>query len=407
MAEPVIAGGARKTNWSVLLGAAFIMATSAIGPGFLTQTATFTEKYLASFGFAILASIVIDIGAQMNVWRVIAVSKMRGQDVANAVFPGLGHLIAILIVIGGLAFNIGNVGGAGMGLNVLFDIDEKMGASISAAIAIIIFASRDAGRVMDRVAQVLGGLMILLTIYAMFASNPTVGEAVAKSFVPDDAGILMLPIITIVGGTVGGYITFAGGHRLLDAGIVGKENLPDVNRSAVTGIVVTGVMRIILFLAALGVVVSLGSKLDPKNPAATVFQAAVGNLGYKFFGVVLWCAALTSIIGCAYTSVSFLRSMSKTIDQNNSKVIMAFIIISTLIFVTNGRPAATILVIVGSLNGLILPLTLGAMLLGAKNKKIVGDYEHPTWMLVFGILAALVAAWAGWMSLQGMANLWK
>ncbi|MDR2614737.1 MAG: divalent metal cation transporter [Candidatus Accumulibacter sp.] len=406
MAGPVILSGAKKTNWSVLLGASFIMATSAIGPGFLTQTAFMTEKFLASFGFAVLASIIIDIGAQMNVWRVIAVSRMRGQDVANAVFPGLGHLIAILIVMGGLAFNIGNVGGAGLGLNVLFGISAEVGAIISAAIAIVIFASKDAGRVMDRVAQTLGGLMILLSIYAMFAANPPVEEAVVKSFVPDDVGMLMLPIITIVGGTVGGYITFAGGHRLLDAGIVGKENLPDVNRSAVTGVVVTGIMRVILFLAALGVVTTLGAKLDPSNPAATVFQAAAGELGYKFFGVVLWCAAITSIIGCAYTSVSFLRSMSKTIDRNNSYTIMVFIIVSTLVLVTVGRPA-TILIFVGSLNGLILPLTLGAMLLGAKNRKIVGDYEHPTWLLVFGILAVLAAAWAGWMSLQGMAALWK
>jgi Mn2+/Fe2+ NRAMP family transporter len=408
MAEPVVVGGgAKKTNWSVLLGAAFIMATSAIGPGFLTQTAFLTEKFLASFGFAVLASIIIDIGAQMNVWRVIAVSRKRGQDVANAVFPGLGHFIAILIVMGGLAFNIGNVGGAGLGLNVLFDISFEMGAIISAAIAIVIFASKDAGRVMDRVAQALGGLMILLTIYAMFASSPPVGEAVVKTFVPDNVGGLMFPMITIVGGTVGGYITFAGGHRLLDAGITGKENLPDVNRSAVTGVVITGIMRIILFLAALGVVTTLGAQLDPKNPAATVFQVAAGTLGYKFFGVVLWSAGITSIIGCAYTSVSFLRSISKWIDKNNSKVIMIFIIISTLVQVTVGNPAK-VLVFVGSLNGLILPLTLGAMLLGAKNKKIVGeDYEHPTWLLVFGILAVIIAALAGWWSLQNMANLWK
>ena len=60
MAEPVInkAETPGKTNWSVLFGAAFIMATSAVGPGFLTQTAVFTEKFAASFAFAILASIV-------------------------------------------------------------------------------------------------------------------------------------------------------------------------------------------------------------------------------------------------------------------------------------------------------------------------------------------------------------
>lgn len=93
----------------LLFGAVFLMATSAIGPAFLTQTAVFTEQYLASFAFAILASIVIDIGAQLNIWRVLSVSGKRGQDVANAVAPGLGHVVAFLIVLGGFAFNIGNV----------------------------------------------------------------------------------------------------------------------------------------------------------------------------------------------------------------------------------------------------------------------------------------------------------
>ncbi|MFZ7143643.1 hypothetical protein ACLSY0_11005 [Avibacterium avium] len=52
-------------NRSALLGAAFLMATSAIGPGFLTQTATFTQTLFASFGFVILLSILLDIGAQL------------------------------------------------------------------------------------------------------------------------------------------------------------------------------------------------------------------------------------------------------------------------------------------------------------------------------------------------------
>ena len=405
MAEAVMGKSSATSKWSVLLGAAFIMATSAIGPGFLTQTAVFIEKFAANFAFAILASIVIDIGAQMNVWRVITMSRMRGQDVANAVLPGLGHFIALLIVAGGLAFNIGNVAGCGLALNVLFGTSVEVGAVISCVIAIGIFASKEAGAAMDMVAKALGLLMIVLTTYVMFASNPPVGEALVKSVLPDDYGILMLPMITLVGGTVGGYITFAGGHRLLDAGIVGRENLREVNKSAVTGILVTGVMRVILFLAALGVV-SAGVKLAAGNPPASVFQHAAGNIGYKFFGIVLWAAAITSVVGAAYTSVSFLRSMSKVVDRNNSYVIMGFIAVSTLVFVLIGRPVA-ILVLVGALNGLILPVTLGAMLLAARNKKIVGDYEHPTWLMVFGILAAVVAAYAGVVSLQGMAALWK
>ena len=407
MAEPVIAKSktSNKSNWSVLLGAAFIMATSAIGPGFLTQTTVFTEKFQANFAFAILASIIIDIGAQLNVWRVITMSRMRGQDVANNVLPGLGHFVALLIVMGGLAFNIGNIGGCGMAFNVLFGMTEQTGAIISCLIALAIFASKEAGAAMDTVAKVLGALMILLTTYVMLISNPPVGEAAVKALFPADYSVLMLPMITLVGGTVGGYITFAGGHRLLDAGIVGYENLKEVNKSAITGIIVTGIMRTILFLAALGVVAG-GAILAKNNPPASVFQHAAGALGYKFFGIVLWAAAITSVVGCAYTSVSFLRSTFKAVDKYNSYFIMAFIIFSTLVFTILGRPV-TILVVAGSLNGLILPVTLGVMLIAAYNKKIVGEYQHPTWLLIFGILAVLVSAYAGATSLQGIATLWK
>ena len=81
-----------ESKRSVLLGAAFLMATSAIGPGFLTQTTVFTERLLASFGFVILLSILVDIGAQLNIWRIIAVSENRAQDILNKLIPGLEGL---------------------------------------------------------------------------------------------------------------------------------------------------------------------------------------------------------------------------------------------------------------------------------------------------------------------------
>ena len=122
----------KEKNVSILLGAAFLMATSAIGPGFMTQTAQFTQDLSASFAFVILISVLMSLVAQLNVWRILAVSKKRGQDVANEVLPGLGYVITFLVCLGGLAFNIGNVGGAALGLNVLLGLDIKLGALIRA-----------------------------------------------------------------------------------------------------------------------------------------------------------------------------------------------------------------------------------------------------------------------------------
>lgn len=378
-----------KSKWGVLLGAAFLMGSSAIGPGFLTQTAVFTEQLLASFGFVILMSIIFDIGVQVNVWRIIAVSRLRGQDIANMVLPGLGYFLAFAVALGGLAFNIGNIGGSGLGMNVLFGMDPAYGAVITGMIAVGIFLSKEAGAAMDQIARVLGLLMVLLTLYVAFQSNPPVGDAIIRTFVPEE--IDLFSIITLVGGTVGGYITFAGGHRLLDAGITGKENLQHVTKSAVSGIIIASIMRIFLFLAVLGVVTA-GYKLDPANPPASVFQHAAGGVGYKMFGLVLWAAGITSVVGAAYTSVSFLRTLSKDIDAHHTKVTVGFIVVSTIIYILIGKPIV-LLVLAGAFNGLVLPLALGAILIAASKKSIVGDYQHPLWLTIFGWLVFLGTAY--------------
>ncbi len=387
----------KNRNWSVLLGAAFLMATSAVGPGFLTQTTVFTQALAASFGFVILLSILLDIGVQLNVWRIIAVSEKRAQDIANIVVPGLGLFIAILIVIGGLAFNIGNVGGAGLGFNVLFGISPQVGAIITAVISIGVFLVKEAGKLMDRFAQLMGAVLILLMIYVAFSSSPPIGEAVVKTFVPDQIDVIA--IVTLVGGTVGGYITFSGGHRLLDAGIKGKEAIPEVTRGAVSGITIASLVRIFLFLATLGVL-SQGLTLNSDNPPASVFQLAAGDIGYKLFGVVMAAAAITSVIGSAYTSVSFIKSFNKNIEKHENWVIIGFIIISTLIFLTIGQPVK-LLILAGALNGLILPITLGTMLVAAYNKKVVGDYKHPMWLTASGAFVVII------MTIMGVYTLFK
>lgn len=389
----------------VLWGAIFLMATSSIGPAFLTQTTEFTSQFLASFAFAILASIIIDIGAQLNIWRVLVVSGKRGQDVANMVFPGLGYLVAALIVLGGIAFNIGNVAGAGLGINVLFGISPEVGAVITGVIAIIIFTVKSAEKVIDILIPILGIVMITMVGYVMITTNPPVGEAVVRSVFPEDYAALVLPVVTLVGGTVGGYITFAGAHRLIDRGFQGREALPLVTKAANFGILTTGIMRVLLFLAVLGVV-SAGYTLDEGNPAASVFQIALGNVGYKIFGVVLWSAAISSVIGSAYTSVSFIRSFHPQLEKYYKWLIIGFIAFSTIVFAIVGEPV-TLLIVAGALNGLILPLTLGSVLLASRKKSIVGDYRHPAWMLIFGIVAVLVTLVAGFLSLQGIADLWQ
>ena len=377
-------------NKTALIGAAFLMATSAIGPGFLTQTASFTSTLLASFGFVILISIILDIGAQLNIWRVIGVAKKRGQDIANMVFPGLGYLIAFLVALGGFIFNMGNIAGSALGLKLMFGLDLIHAAIISCIIAIGIFIFKRAGELMDKFIVFAGFVMILITAYVAFSSNPPYLLALKESFIPSKIDVVA--IVTLVGGTVGGYIVFSGAHRLIDANLVGVENLKHINKAAVSGILVTGIMRILLFLAVLGVL-SSGFTVDKENPAGSVFLEALGDVGLKFFGAVLFLAAISSVIGAAYTSVSFIRSFHNKLDKYNRFVVISFIIFSTLTFCFLGQSPTNLLILAGTINGWILPVTLLIMIVAAHKKSIVGDYKHPKIMSIFGIFIVILMSY--------------
>jgi Mn2+/Fe2+ NRAMP family transporter len=351
---PATADAARR----VVRGAAFLMATSAIGPGFLTQTAVFTAQYRASFAFAILASIVLDLGAQVVIWRTLVATGTRAAPLADATAPGAGTLLTALVALGGIVFNVGNIAGAGLGLAALAGTPVALGAMLSATLAVALSIAPDATRAMDRVAQSLGALMLALTAWIAISSRPPVGDALVRSVAPEV--FAPLAIVTLVGGTVGGYIPFAGAHRLLDAGLRGADDARRAARGALWGIGLASAMRILLFLAVLGVVAG-GGTLDAANPPASAFRLAAGEAGARAFGLVMWAAALTSVIGSAYTSISFVRSLVPAAEARPRTATVAFIALSTAIFLAVGRPV-TLLVLAGALNGLVLPLGLAVVL---------------------------------------------
>lgn len=391
------------TGRGTLLGAIFLMATSSIGPGFITQTTTFTVELGAAFAFAILISILVDIAIQTNVWRVIGVTGMRAQELGNASLPGLGYFMAGLLLIGGLVFNIGNVSGAGLGMNIMLDINPKIGAVILAALALGIFLSKKAGVAMDRVVVVLGAVMILLTLYVAITSGPPVGQALTNSVAPETFSALA--ITTLIGGTIGGYIIYAGAHRLLDAGVKGPERVRELTHSAILGILVTGVMRIILFLAILGVV-HAGATLEENNLAASAFQAAAGNVGYRLFGIIFAAAALTSVIGCSYTTITFLTSSKKTSPRLTGYLVAGFIALSLVLFLSIGAAPQALLVFAGAFNGILLPVGIGVIMWVAwRRRDLLHGYNYPKWLAAIGTAAWILTIYLAINSIQPAIDL--
>jgi len=276
---------------------------------------------------------------------------------------------------------------------------------ITAAIAIAIFLFKRLGAALDKFLVVLGVVMILLTVYVAFVSQPPVGSALKNAVLPDT--IDWLVITTLVGGTVGGYITYAGAHRMLDSGRTGPNNVKAVSNSSITGILITGLMRVVLFLAVLGVVAGGVTLSTTGNPAAEAFQHAAGDIGLRIFGAVLWAASISSVIGASYTSATFLVENKPEKKRLQNWVTIIFILISCSVFIVLGTAPAILLVFAGAFNGLVLPVGFTLMIYVAifRQKDLLKGYKYPVWLIVVGVIGLVIAWFLAYVSFGGVFDL--
>ena len=400
-------GSAGQTEKSALVGAAFLTGASSIGPGFLVQTSLFTAQFGASMGAVVLCTILLDIAVKSNVWRVIGAAGIRGQDIANRLLPGLGHAVAVLVALGGLLFSVGNVGGAALGLNALAGLPLWAGYLVSSLLAILIFLSKNARAGIDAASKILSILVLAVLLAVAFLAKPPMGQVAEKLFLPDRPMELLFPMITLLGGASGGYISYSGAHRLLDSGFSGQENLGRIQKSVLLAAAITGLSRILIFLVALGVCSGGGAAAaaiaGAENPAGEAFRRAAGEFGYRLFGVALFSARITTIIGSSYTSVSFLKTLHPVIEKQEKWFISGFIALSAAMMALLGN-ASSLLVAAGSVNGLILPVTMGVIFAASRSRRIVGEtYRHPPALTAAGILALLLTGYAGIRALPGLA----
>lgn len=376
------------------LGAAFLLAASAVGPGFLIQTTRFSAEGGQPFFYAVLLVTLADIVTKANIWSVVGAAGLTGAQIADRVQKGLGTVLTVAVVIGGLAFNTGNIGGAALGLSAVSGVPERVGVLVCAALAAGVFCFRGAKRIVDVLAVILGGIIVCAVLAVCVKTQPPILSTVRALPQPSAALSMFFPLITLLGGACGGYIPFSGAHRLLESG---SSSPKPFRRAAVLGASVSGVIRFSLFFAVIGVCCAGKTFLAARaaaiagsdNPAAETFLLAWGAWGKRLFGVTLFCAGFATTIGASYTSVSFLKTLHPFFARNERFFIPGMIACSALILLIFGN-ATGFAILSGTVNGFVLPISLGCILLAAHSRAIVGDYRHPLPLTIAGwIVAAL------------------
>ena len=386
----------RRIRRGAVLGSAFLMAASAVGPGFLVQTTRFSAEGGLPFLYVILLVTLADIVTKANIWSVVGAAKLSGAEIADRVKKGLGAVLTVMIAIGGLAFNVGNIGGVAMGLSAATGLPERAGVLLGGLLAMGIFLFAGAKRVVDRLAVILSAIIISAVLAVCIGTRPPILSAITAFPAPSAWAGTFFPMITLLGGACGGYIPFSGAHRLLEADGGSPKTF---RRAAILGAGVSGLIRLLLFFSVIGVCYAgntllsgnAASIMNSENPAAQTFLLAAGEWGKRLFGVTLFCAGFACTVGAAYTSVSFLKSLHPFIRRHERAFVLGLIGTSALILLIFGG-AVRFAILAGTVNGFVLPVSLACILLACRRSSIVGNYRHSLPLYVGGWLVVLLSA---------------
>lgn len=355
------------------------------------STADLTIQFYERLAFVIIITGIIELGIQMNIWRILTVAKTPAHLVINKIIPNFGTFMSVVVLLGGIAFNIINISGLGIGISLLFNVDIKLGASIGLMIAILFYLLNRNRITLETFIGVMLSFIIaiILLAYAFTATDVPYDVTLAKTVLPMIDYDIVTTIAMMVALSIGGYISFAGAHRLIDVEITGEKYKTAVTRSAVYSVIIVTVTRLLLFFTILGLSRS-NVILFKDNLLESAFSEVFGGLGSYALGILFICASLTSIVSVAYTTGTFIKSVNDIIKKYIDVVLLMLVLTSWFIFLLKGEEVV-LLQITTILNGLILPVILGGILHASRRSDIVGHYRHPLWLSIYGVLSLAVS----------------
>lgn len=390
------------------LGPGILVAAAFIGPGTVTVCTLAGVK----FGFALMWAMLFSIGAtillQEMASRVGLVSKTGLVDVLrNAIANrwvrfGILALVLSAILVGNAAYEAGNIGGAVLGIQAIFDADSKwFPLSIGVfAFVLLWFASY---KLLERVFVALVGLMSISFVITAFLIGPSISELFKGLFVPTIPKQSILTIMALVGTTVVPYNIF------LHASLVNEkwnsvEDLGAARRDTIVSILLGGVVSLAVMVTATAI---QGETITNALDLAKGLEPLYGSFARYLLGIGLIAAGITSAITAPLAAAYVVRSCfdwDKGLKDMRFRAVWAGVLLVGVVSLTfNFRPLE-IIQFAQVANGILLPLIALLLLWVVNSSGVMGKYKNST---IQNILGALVVGFTIFLGVKSLIGVFK
>jgi len=373
--------------WSVI-SAAFI------GPGTVTTAASSGAEFGVSLLWALTFSTFACFLLQEAAARIPLASGMNlGQALVERY--GWKHFIpvflAVAIILGGIAYQAGNILGAVSGALLLVDPASTTNWQVifTLGIAFLAFALLAVGniqkifRLLGLVVAVMGFAFIVVALGLDIDWGAAIGASIIPSF-PEGSGIL---IIGLIGTTIVPYNLFLG------SGLAKDQDIREMRWGLGIAIFLGGIISMAILL--------VGSNMEAPfsfSGLAEVMKTSLGNWAATLFGIGLMAAGFTSSVtaplAAAVTAQSIFSKPGNTWKEKSIpyRSIWGGVLLIGMIFGLTGVKPIPIIILAQALNGLLLPFVAAFLLLIVNDKKVMpAEFSNSTGLNLVSLLVVGVS----------------
>ena len=377
------------------LGPGVLVAAAFIGPGTITACTIAGVGFGYALLWAMLLSIIATIILQEMSARVGIITQKGLAEVIRdqLTVPWLRYLVMGIIlsaiVIGNTAYEAGNIGGATLGLQVLFGSNYALLYPWIIGFIAFMLLYLGSYKTLEKVFISLVLMMSVSFVLTALLTKPDIKEVLLGLFIPSIPNDSLFNIIALVGTTVVPYNLF------LHASLVrekwnSSDDLQSVRRDTFLSIGLGGLVSIAIIISAAEI---NSTVVKDALDLAKGLEPLYGKSAKYLMGIGLFAAGITSAItaplAAAYVANSCFGWNTHVTDARFRTVWMVVLFIGVISLSFGIRPIV-IIQFAQVANGLLLPI-IGIILIWIVNKpSVLGTFKNSFWQNVPAIIIIIL-----------------
>ena len=223
---------------------------------------------------------------------------------------------------------------------------------------------------------VLVGMMGVAFLLLALNGNFTFSELIFSSVVPSIPEGSALLTLGLVGTTIVPYNLFLG------SGISKGQTIPLMRIGLTISVLIGGLITIWILMAG-----TLVGNFSSFSELANEFQQKIGMVGVYALGIGLFAAGFSSAITSPYAASIIATSVFGAEKKNTVRLVCGAVLLIGFIFGISGVKPIPVILTVQALNGLILPLITGFLILIVNDRNLVPENaRHAGWYNIILLL---------------------